>query len=198
MKIWKSIFSSMMILLLLTSCGISSKQEPTSPAASLQNEENLLANSDYYKITYKNQQYIYELYDINGKMVQHQEIFREPKITMTDEGLVQVTIQMGSGITTREAYFLNPQNGQISETYKCFYDAYNGKVLYGDYRTVYYKDIFTGSPVEITELKNLISKNAAEPILEAKFSREKNAVQIKYISQETEQPTDIQISLENK
>lgn len=187
---------SLILLIQLAAC--SDKDDASSSGAVSQtdtaNVEEIIIENEYYKIVHSDYMYTYCIYNSKGEEVKRVESSTAmPMITETDDNLLRVTTQGGTGIGTQSGYYYDIENDIFSKTFRCIFDEHNGKVLHSvSYDTVAVSDIFGDAYYyEITQFSKPFSESAF-PIVDAEFANDGREVKITYLTGEDyEETTDI-------
>lgn len=110
--------------------------------------------------------YNYVVKDINDNVLLSDEgISREPKVKVINEKLLSVSVQTGTGISTRWTIYCDVFNARISDTYYSVLGEYRENVVFvnhdnGDYSVViqdifnkeeYYKEIILEDASKVTD-----------------------------------------------
>ncbi|MBP3413977.1 MAG: hypothetical protein J6L81_02105 [Clostridia bacterium] len=187
---------SLVLLIQLAAC--SDKDEASSSGAVSQTDtpkaEMIISENEYYKIFSSDYMYAYCIYNSKGEEVKRVESSTAmPIITQTDDNLLRVTTQGGTGIGTQSGYYYDIENDIFSKTFRCIFDEHNGKVLHCvSYDTVAVSDIFGDAYYyEITGFSKPFA-DSAFPIVDAEFISDGKEVKITYMTGEDyEETTDV-------
>lgn len=154
----------------------------------------VIEETQYYKLTseildYRVYDYYCYFYDVDGNLAKRDgPLPKLPKISSVEEGLVKLTVQAGTGLSTQWGYYYDAKNNRFSETFEWIFDEFEGLVAYGDYdgENVYVtvRDIFDKTVFykEIKEYENEFSV-AIEPIVNVEFVGD-NTISVTYLTGE--------------
>lgn len=98
------------------------------------NDEATYNIDDLYKVErVENFLYQYTVTDKNGNVLVTDKIHKQPHINIIDDKVLSVSIQYGTGLSTRDTTYYNVDTGEISETYTYILGEYNNKTIDVDF-----------------------------------------------------------------
>ena len=145
-------------------------------------EEIIIFDEKYYKITEKQFEYDYQIFDETGEVVESGKYGRLPHISMADDRFVKFTLQAGTGLSTQWGYFYDVIKDVRSRVFYSIHDQHGDKVAYGTSKLVV-RDIFDKTKYykEITSFKKPFS-NTVEPIVSVEFVNGGKSIAVKYLT----------------
>ena len=174
-------------MFILSGCSVNSGQNHKHDSE-LQNvlsqnsTDNIIEESDFYSISYKNGNYYYRIVDNSGNTVIENDIKREPKIENLYGKFLKLTVQWGTGITTRTGYFYDYKENILSKEFACVYDQTEDMVVYGKPGGIVVSSIFDDSfYIEFSSFK-YIPSDTPEFVLDAVFLNGENAIEVTYLT----------------
>lgn len=147
-------------------------------------EEVIVEETEYFRITHYDFQYYYSICDKKHRIIKTEGPFvKKPDITLTEDELLQITIQAGTGIGTQWGYFYDINKNKFSAIFQSIYDENNKKVAYGSLNKVIVADIFDDNKYyqEFSSFEKPFS-SVAVPIIGAEFAEDGNSLEVTYLS----------------
>ncbi len=147
-------------------------------------KHNVIEETNYFKITQYDAMYYCYIYNKNHGLVKKDGPFNKiPEIVLTEDELVRLTLQAGTGIETQWGYFYDINRNKISEIFQSIYDQSNQKVAYGGLDKVVVQDIFDRSKYyrEFSSFTSPFSE-VTMPILDVKFIKGGTSIEISYLT----------------
>lgn len=155
-----------------------------STANVIENESEVLEETDFYKITYADSMYQYYLFDENHNVVKSDGPLKlKPDIIVIDEHLVRFTTQSGTGIGTQWGYYYDVKKDVFSRVFNSIFDQHRELVAYRSNGGVIVRDIFDKTKFyqEISSFKEPFAETV-DPIEKAEFSEDGKSIEITYLS----------------
>ena len=155
-----------------------------STANVIENESEVLEETDFYKITYADSMYQYYLFDENHNVVKSDGPLKlKPDIIVIDEHLVRFTTQSGTGIGTQWGYYYDGKKDVFSRVFNSIFDQHRELVAYRSNGGVIVRDIFDKTKFyqEISSFKEPFAETV-DPIVKAEFSEDGKSIEITYLS----------------
>ncbi len=143
-----------------------------------------IEKKEFFKITRSESGYFYCIYDKKHNIVKSDgPLIKKPNIKLTDDYLVQFTLQTGTGRATQWGYFYDTENDIFSPFFTSIYDQNNGMVIYGEPNKLIVRDIFDEKMYykEISAFSRPLS-NTADSIIDAKFIENNSIIKISYLT----------------
>lgn len=128
--------------------------------------------------------YYCEIYDENNNIVKSDGPFNKlPKISISDDNLVKLTVQAGTGISTQWGYYYDIKKDCFSRIFYSIFDEYNGRMIFRDKNKIIVRDIFdkTEYYYEIDSFKNSLSQSS-EPFRKVQFVNDGERIEITYLT----------------
>ena len=129
----------------------------------------------------------YRIFDKDKNVVKEEECgIRTPRISMTNDNVVEVWGQAGTGMFTRWFYYYDIEKDVFSETFIAVYDEKNGRIAYDNWdgiHTLIIRDIFDKEKYyyEITNFNNILA-TISEPFTDVKILDNGKQIQVTYIT----------------
>lgn len=146
----------------------------------LNNEYEEIEKTEFFKITRLDSEYYYYIYDRNHNIVKSDgPLIKNPNIILTEDNLIQFTLQTGTGSATQWGYFYDIEGNEFSPIFQSIYDEHNKIVIYGGLNKLIISDIFDNTRYykEISTFSSPLSKTA-DPIIDAKFIKNSNSIKV--------------------
>lgn len=139
----------------------------------------------YYEITLLNNEYYCLIYNKENEVVKKEgPLNQQPSLIIIPDGLVRLTVQSGTGLSTQWGYYYDTEKESFSEVFHWIFDQKNGKVACGCANGIVIKSIFSDEYFyEIADFKHPLS-NVVEPFLDAEFSDDGTSIKVTYLSGE--------------
>ncbi len=148
-------------------------------------KSNNKPEENFFKVDYINEQYYYDIYDINGNVIYTGSNYKEPEIILHKDNSVSLIIQVGTGPSTRIGLFFDIENSFCSKEIMYVLDYSNGWVVYGDGESnIIIESVFNDSYYEIIHYSQLENPASDIPdlIMDANLSIEEKIVIVTYVS----------------
>lgn len=177
-------------LLLAFLCGCDNTKNSSdllSDTVSHQDGEIVVDKTDYYKLICKNNtnMYMYEIYNIDGDIIESDTINKKPHITLVDDNVVWLWVQTGTGHLTRWTYFYDVISGEKSPVYYGMTDCCDKYVLNVTDTAVNVSEMFSGNRREMFyDFEKGLADDVIESITSAKFVDDGYSVEVEYLSAE--------------
>lgn len=144
----------------------------------------IVDENEYFKIMLSDNLYYCEIYDENNNIVKSDGPFnRLPKISISDDNFVKLTVQAGTGISTQWGYYYDIKKDCFSRIFYSIFDEYNDRMIFRDKNKIIVRDIFdkTEYYYEIDSLKNSLSQSS-EPFRKVQFVNDGESIEITYLT----------------
>lgn len=177
-------------LLLAFLCGCDNTNNSSdllSDTVSHQDGETVVDKTDYYKLIYNNNtnMYMYEIYNIDGDIIESDTINKKPHITLVGDNVVWLWVQAGTGHLTRWTYFYDVISGEKSPVYYGMTDCCDKYVLNVTDNAVNVSEMFSGNRREMFyDFEKGLADDVIESITSAKFVDDGYSVEVEYLSAE--------------
>jgi hypothetical protein len=132
---------------------------------------------DYYS-------YVYMIFDKNKNLVATDYFPRCPHIVITDQKILSISIQAGTGIGTRWSYFYSIEKDVFSDVFYAVFQQKDDRIIYGTYNAIVVRDIF--DEAEFLQVFNDfegISRKTAFPFVEAEFIDNGQKISVTYLNE---------------
>lgn len=156
-------------------------------------------SSESYSIT-KNDDltYSYKITDKNGEVLFSDEnSAKEPKIEQLNTNTLSVSVQTGTGLSTKWTVYCDVENSRVSQTFFYVLAAQGDYVVYADYEngkhSIVVQNIFDESAYYKTYTLENCSPVAADIVVDSKLNGEGSVI-ITYLTGENYTETDLTIS----
>ena len=154
---------------------------------------------ELYQIT-DNEDYTYN-YVVKDKnnniLISNEGISREPEINVINEYLLSVSVQAGTGISTRWTIYCDVLNGNVSETYYSVLGEYDENVVFVNYDNSAYCIVIQNIFNRELFYKEIVLEDAspvAEPVVSFEIE-DKGAAKVVYLKGEDYSETEVMIDL---
>ena len=157
-----------------------------SDTINIENADEIIEESDYYKLVRNGTLLYCYFYDDNHTEVKKEgPLAKMPRITTVQNGLVKFTVQAGTGIGTRWGYYYDTEKNIFSEKFGGIFDECEDKVACVGLNKVIVSNIFDSSKYykEFSEFSYPFSQ-VATPITNVKFSSDGNSIIVSYLTGE--------------
>lgn len=158
----------------------------------------LIEETDFYKILEGDgHYYYYYIYDKDDNIVDEMGFYwRKPELSIIDNSIVKVQIQLGTGIRTTRTRYYDSNSGLLSEWYDGVYDELNDIIIYDGKNKLIIQNIFDKNIYycEIGSFSNEIT-DSGEPFVDVEFIEDGTSIRVTYIAKDSNEITEI-ISLE--
>ncbi len=144
----------------------------------------IVDENEYFKIMLSDNLYYCEIYDENNNIVKSDGPFNKlPKISISDDNLVKLTVQAGTGISTQWGYYYDIKKDCFSRIFYSIFDEYNDRMIFRDKNKIIVRDIFdkTEYYYEIDSFKNSLSQSS-EPFRKVLFVNDGESIEITYLT----------------
>lgn len=173
------------------------RKEAIAPAST---NATVIDSGEYYRIYKENSTCVrYDIYDANGEIVLSEETDRPLKVTMLSENIVDIAVDMGTGIAAHKYY---------SVSKSAFSPEFSYVLSHSDNR-ITYLDVPKESPFDNRKVivQDLFDKDSFRmefsldfapidtPVLDAAFSNDGTALQLSYLSKDEQQPISTVLQL---
>lgn len=143
--------------------------------------------------------YSYEIIDYNGRTLFSQKnLTKQPKREYVSTDVVGISIQAGTGLSTKQTTYFDLENSRISEVFTYALIAKGNYVVYASYEdgqhNIIVQHIFDKSAYSKTYTLENVSPVAADFVTDCKISNDCNAT-ITYLSGEDYAQTEITIKI---
>ena len=163
------------------------------------NISGVLEAHELYQIT-DNEDYTYD-YVIKDKnnnvLISDKGVAREPEINVINENLLSVSVQSGTGISTRWTIYCDVLNGSVSETYYSVLGEYGENVVYVSYDGSAYRIVIQNIFNRELFYKEMVLEDSS-PVVEPVVSFEildNGTAKAVYLKGENYSETEIMIDL---
>ena len=138
-----------------------------------------------YEISEQDGLYTLRLYNQRGRTVwSYGPADRYPQVEETEPGLWSVSVQAGTGLSTRWTLFYAAEEGKLSTPEYSVFDCRDGKMVFAGDRALIVREIFDdASAVELRDFSQPPA-SVAEPFVEARFTEDGTALTVTYLSGE--------------
>lgn len=140
--------------------------------------------------------FYYDLYDKQGKKVKHECTYmNEPDIEMLTKNIIKVSVQSGTGLSTRWTYYYDLDKNKFSKTFYYVLGEKESYVASFDGKNIIISDIFEENRAlkEIHLKEKLV--NSTDPIESVAFSDDLSEINVTYFSSEKSEKISEKISL---
>lgn len=191
-EICKSILKTfavfVIILCLLTGCSKPSDNDLSNDKNYTTNA-NDIQNADQYVKIYTGDTsedhffFYYDLYDKRGNLIKHDCTYmNEPDVTMLSKDIIRISVQTGTGLSTRWTYYYDLNSDKISQIfYNVLAEKENYVAFFRDKKVIisdmFDEKIFTKE----IQLKHDLS-NCSDPIENVTFSDDLSEINVTYLS----------------
>lgn len=164
------------------------------------NPTNVIIRTNIYEITETNSRFNYSLFDNAGNVVKSESnLTTPPEIIHTENDVIRITMQAGTGTGTQWGFYYNQKNNTISGTFQCIFDEKNGIVVHATTDKIIIESIFKNGDIYYKEIDNFQKpfSKVAFPFVGAEFSENGHEISVSYYSgPDYEEATEI-FTLEN-
>lgn len=144
-----------------------------------------VTTTERYRITKDGFNFVYQIYDNQGNLVEKKELRKEPEIIGIGADIICLKYQTGTGQSTQWGFFYDFQQDQRSETFQWILDQTETKVILGNPEGVEIRSIFDDSYcVKVTEFKRIVA-NVPDSVLSAEFVDGDKIISVTYIEKDT-------------
>lgn len=159
---------------------------------------NIVSKGDYYSVYLKNYLYSYTIFDKKGNTLVSDTSTRHPHIEMVSDSIAKLSIQSGTGISTKTTTYYNVKNGLTSPDYHSVFDENESNIIRADYsdgkHCIIIQSIFSyGSYYKYIPLED--AAEATDPVMNASFSTDGQTAAVTYETADNYKEKTITVSL---
>lgn len=178
-------------VLLLSGCGMGDDRQQDALEFSVEDAYAVSVN--------ENGTYGYTVKDANGNVFASvTDLNREPEMAIVSNTLLRVSVQAGTGISTRWTVYYDIENGQASEPFDSVLGEYEERTVYVGLQDgmfcIVTQDIFGSDDFCVAAVLEDVFV-AADPVVEFEI-RENGTARVVYLKGENYTETELLISLE--
>lgn len=149
-----------------------------------ENEYEIIAEEQYFRVKRSDGAYSYEILDGDGNIVRSDGPYtKEPHISMSDESVVKVSYQAGTGLSTRWTFYYDTVSNEFSPVYYSVFGESGENVIYRSGSSIVISNIFDKTKYykEINKFKYLLSETV-EPFISAEIDDSGDMIKITYLT----------------
>ncbi len=135
----------------------------------------------YISEIYSNSLYHMQIKAHDGRILENFETRINPEIIKISDSVTAVSIQFGSGLSTRKTYVYNLESGD-KEEYTAALTIFNDNIVYCDSTSITVKKIFGSKEKTVSEFDYPVSKTNEIPFLDAQPDIENGKLTVSYYS----------------
>ncbi len=200
----KKILVLMLLLLLLVGCSEKSDKSSVlvdSDKVTSNDSANFENSEKYFKIYTGNTSedhfsFYYDLYGKQGEKVKHECTYmNEPDIEMLTKYIIKVSVQSGTGLSTRRTYYYDLDKNKFSKTFYYVLGEKESYVAFFDGKKIIISDMFEENRAlkEIQLKEKLV--NSTDPVESVVFSDDLSEIDVTYFSSDKSEKISEKISL---
>ncbi|MBR2353482.1 MAG: hypothetical protein IKC69_03055 [Clostridia bacterium] len=145
----------------------------------------IMSTGEHYRVLKNGFKYVYQLFDLQGNLIEEIELAKEARIVAVDENIVCLTYQTGTGESTQWGFLYNAQTNQRSETFMWILDCTDEKVILGLPDGIEVRSIFDDTYyAKITDFEKDVA-TVADSVLFAEFVDGDNTIRVTYVEANT-------------
>lgn len=200
----KKILVLMFLLLLLVGCSEKSDKSSVlvdSDKVTSNDSANFENSEKYFKIytgstSEDHFSFYYDLYGKQGEKVKHECTYmNEPDIEMLTKYIIKVSVQSGTGLSTRRTYYYDLDKNKFSKTFYYVLGEKESYVAFFDGKKIIISDMFEENRAlkEIQLKEKLV--NSTDPVESVVFSDDLSEINVTYFSSDKSEKINEKISL---